>query len=274
MYIDAVAYIHYLDFHAGQKVFFQFQRMMAARNVKFMHIYDLRNGQAKLAVIELNEGMVKKDGQNWIIERSSLNETTLELALQLRKSEANKENFLISERPEIIETIKVFNGTHYPSYPTRLKQIKLGVELLDSIRGDNDLVKSINREVAETNAMIMKAFENYPYPFEFISFRDDPLQYNSGFQYVLRFMNTSGKTIKHILNYQVDNSETDFITTIPLPDNKRTFKTIPIEQPVYKFYIKQTTQSDVHVGRYWDADPDLYMALTYFLGNMTNFFEK
>ncbi len=269
MGIDAVVYVHYQDYQAGPYVRAKFQSHFRTRNIRYAILIGIDSRIVKLAVIPLKSGEPDLDQKSWYSEGTSLNDAILKLAVQLRRMDIPNTNFLISEHPEIIDDIRIFTGTHYPNYPGRVIRSRIAVAQIPPVireeNADEEAVLAVNRKIDRLNDQIKLAFENYPYEFEFVDDQEDELLFNQRYQYVLRFVNTSGRTIKKLLDYKVDDTETDFISIVPLPDGRRTLKTYHVDDPVYKFYIQQTARHDVHVGRYWDADEDIYVALSNFL---------
>jgi hypothetical protein len=218
----------------------------------------------------------------WYTQTSLLNDALYEMALGVKRNEFEFSNFLIPDQPEIFEDMPLFKGTHFPSFPTRLKRFPIAVTIfspyeIDTVNATPDQIKVVeayNREIAEKNRRLKEIFEKYPYEYEFITEMDDKTAYQKGYQYVLRSFNTSGKNIKKLLNYEFNDKETDYITVVPLEGGGRTLQTTPVEKSVYKFYIKQTIAGDVYVGRHWDADANWENALRYHLMHMIEDFEK
>ena len=58
------------------------------------------------------------------------------------------------------------------------------------------------------------------------------------------------------------------------PDGTITLRTIPVEAPVYKFYIKNLLRNEVYVGESWDADETWQEALDNYLSAMVEELKK
>ena len=284
MGIDAILYVHYQDYQASPTVNQSFRNLLAARDIRHLVFAQVNELGAKLAVMALHDqGTIKIDDSSWYAEGATLDEALLQLALDLKKVPIIKSNFLIAEYPETIEDLPLIKGSHFPNYPDHLKRLKLAVTLFSAIAYDSlssalspavrSAIETYNAQIAQQNQQLRRAFDDYPYPHVFVEDATDALLYKKGYQYVLRSLHTSGVTIKQWLDYTTTNNETDYITMVPTPDGRRALKTIPINETVYKFYVEQTVASDVHVGRYYDAEQEFTKALSNFLGHLKNQFE-
>ena len=135
--------------------------------------------------------------------------------------------------------------------------------------GDELLAKidEFNKRIIEMNTELERLIKRYPYEYVIIDpMSDDDLLRNKH-QFVLRSINGQCQTLREMLDYTVNPSETAFISVIPeLPDQTRV-KPIPRNALVYKFYIKQNISKNVHVGE-WDADETWQEALNNMIGNL------
>lgn len=276
MSIDPVAYIHYWDFDASPAANTEFAKLFAKRKIDYLFLFRFSEEKIELAIATLSNGEIDFNTLGWKSEDFSLNQLIFKLALEVKKIDAKPSNFLISDFPEIVEDIKLFDGNQYPNYPSRLTRAKLAVVLLPQLENPEGL--SINDDhnlaVESMNQKIENAFTDYPYPFEIVPYQDDVTLAKSRFQYALRFVHTSGEAAKRILDYPEKSGEKDIVSAVPVGNGQRSLKKISAEKRVYKFYIQQTIVFDIHVGRYWDADAKIEIALSSFLSNMQSQFEK
>ncbi len=274
MNIDPVLYLHYQDFHASPYISRKFQQLFEARGISNLFIIDIRNKSHELAIIPMRNGQLLYNESSWYEEAFSLNDVIFKLALQIKKLDVNYKNFLVPEYPEIVDDILVFKGKQYPNYPSRLTKATLAIALTPLLSeeqvSDPEKVTEYNASITRWNETIKSAFAQYPFPHEFVYEDEDEALFKKRFQYVLRIINTSGNTIKKILNYEIDPSQTDYISVVPLPNGSRTMKTIDMNRTVFKCYIQQTARSDVHVGRYWDADESVTAAIQNFITHLQN----
>jgi hypothetical protein len=190
-------------------------------------------------------------------------------------------NYLIPERPEFKTQIRLFNGTHFPRYPSQLKRFPLVVSLFSPLSIDEDLLNEdqlsyfikYNERVAEKNKQIQEIFSDYPYEVEFLEDQSDAEFLKQRYQYVLRYAYMPGEKLRKSLGYAFDATQTQYISTIPIEGN-RTLKTMEKQKKVYKFYIQKTANGDLYAGRYYDADDTWEEALYNFKSLMMMEFEK
>jgi RNA polymerase sigma factor (sigma-70 family) len=154
-----------------------------------------------------------------------------------------------------------------------LRRKRLDTTFLDKAHaffGENNVEKEIqkyNAKVASSNNVLKGAMQDYPFKYELVEYDgDDKKLYNAGYQYVLLNLNTTGYTIREMLNYEVDKNETDYIT-MKTSNGKTILRTIPVHAPVYKFYVKHLVTGDVYLGTKWDADETMDEALKNYIQN-------
>lgn len=281
MRLDIVMYLHYMDFSASPGIRNRYIDLLKSRRVENIFLIRVDEKRAKILLAPRGEQMlIDLTAEAWYSDTPDINDGLYELALTIKRMGYETKNFLIPDAPEVFEDIPLIRATEFPSYPTQLKRLPVGVTRfptlpIDSVSLTNDQIRAIaryNSSQEEKNKKLEKYFSSYPYDFEMVEPMTDEEAYKAGFQFILKHLHTSGKTIKKLLNYDSPSIETDYITVIPLPDGKRTMKTIPVESQVYKWYLKQTIANDAYLGRYWDADQDWQKALDYFFTHMLNEF--
>ena len=86
-------------------------------------------------------------------------------------------------------------------------------------------------------------------------------------QFILYQIYDTGLRIKDYLNYTQNASETDYIS-VQLGEGKPKLKTIPVEDKVYKYYVKHIYSRDIYLGKDWDADPDWKLALRNYIAGL------
>jgi hypothetical protein len=281
MRLDVVMYIHYMDFAASPGIKRRYIELLKARRVENIFLIRAEEARSKLLLAPRGEDMlIDLTAEAWYADTPVLNDALYELALTIKRMGYETKNFLIPDAPEIFEDIPLIQATEFPSYPTQLKRLPVGVTRfttlpIDSANLTTDQIVAIKRyndQQEEKNRQLEAYFANYPYKYEMVDPMTDEEAYKAGFQFILKHLHTSGRTIKKLLNYESASIETDYITVVPLPGGKRTMKTIPVETQVYKWYLKQTIANDAYLGRYWDADQDWQKALDYYFTHMINEF--
>ena len=90
-----------------------------------------------------------------------------------------------------------------------------------------------------------------------------------GYQYILYYVNAAAKSVKEILEYEISDSETDYVSEV-IRDGKAEVQSLSVNAPVYKFYIKHIYSSNVFLGKRWDAASDWQMALDNYIYNLRN----
>ncbi|MFY0688336.1 MAG: hypothetical protein JXQ90_14275 [Cyclobacteriaceae bacterium] len=284
MGVDPVMYLKYEDLKANHSVLLKYLTIFNAREIEHVILIDENKGKITFVIAKPSRDLlvdVTKPG--WKAEGFSLQEALYLLALQIKRSQVERTNYLVSEIPEQGTNITLFKGRNYKTYPSQLKRFPLAIERFqrividDSSKVDERIWKKIsayNQQVDKQNERLVQIFSQYPYKYKFVDHGAEADLYRLGYQYVLRSMHASGRSIKDMLKYDDDQSETWFVTNIPMPDGKRTFRSIHSDEMVYKFYLQQTVVFDANVGRYWDAERDWETALKNFIGHMIQQFTK
>ena len=70
-----------------------------------------------------------------------------------------------------------------------------------------------------------------------------------------------------MLDYNITQGETDFVSIIPIMPDQTKAKPIPKDAIVTKFYVRQNISKNIHVGE-WDADTSWQAALNNMIGNL------
>jgi hypothetical protein len=137
--------------------------------------------------------------------------------------------------------------------PTLREEGKSGVVL--------EAVRQHNQKIREDSADLAEIMQEYPYQFEILPYQEDMEALQArGFRFLLYQLYDSGESIKKYLNYQMNPSETDYIS-VTLAGEKPRLKTISVDRPVFKYYVKHIYSQDVFLGKDWDSDPDWRTAL-------------
>jgi hypothetical protein len=270
MRIDAVNYIHYLDYNANPTIRQANDRYIYSRQIPFYIFIEKLSDSFRMSI--QNRGSDSKKA--WYAEAPDLRSLVLELAVTLKRTQHVDQNFLIPLQPEYLSSLSQFEGTRYPNYPTRIKSLKVAIFEIPKLPLDTTFdmaqqeeVISYNKEVERKNQIIRQQLEKYPFKLQLLPVQTEKELYRKGFQYVIYYLNSSGASIREILAYDpVD--ETEYVSQLTMPDGKRTLTTYEANQTVYKWYIKQTAISDLHVGRYWDAHEDFEKSLDHFINRL------
>lgn len=275
MGIDAINYIHYLDYRANPSVEFSMNQYANKRQVGYLIIVEKTEAGYRAAI--LDRGKEKKSC--WYTEGVSLKEVVLNLAITLKRTEHKNQNFLISVAPEYLNNLPLFEGTRYPNYPDRLRRMRMAIFEIPVLPTDSSYndqqkkeIEDYNKEVKRKNDFIKKQIEKYPYKLDIVPVQEEKELYRQGYQYVLYYLNSSAESIRNILAYETLGQQ-EYISQLTLPDGKRTLKSFSSEATVFKWYIKQTAVSDIHTGRYWDAHESFEASLEHMFNRLITLLE-
>jgi len=289
MGIDAVAYYFMDDLKAGNDPALFFSKELEKRQVK--NIILLSQVPLKIAgkvterfVIVITpfngENSFISNGQNaWKTQAKDYDKALKTLGKDVYRSKQSKTNFLIPDFPEFFEDADIIKGRRIPTFARDLKVDKLAipksttVEIPDN-RPGGAINKSVEKEITEYNKNVVRdntrlenIMKSYPLKYELTESSSDEELYKQGFQYVLLKLNTTGTNIRRMLDYEIDPSESDFVT-VKNKDGKVTLRSIPVNAPVYKYYVKHLYTKDVYTGDKWDADETWEDALQNFIMKM------
>lgn len=249
MGIDAIAYIHGNDWSASPSTQETFRAYFLERQTKYLiEIGQNQNKVFFLDISDFNNGTAV-----WNTTGGSIDQCILRLARVIKQSGHSLENFLPADYPEIVYDVPFSKWTASTNFPDQIKRLKIGVAQFDS---------------ESENEQLRQLMSQYPFDYELLKYTDDEDALRKGFQIVLLSMNTSGESIRKLLNYKVLSSETHYLSTVKADSAKTTLKTIPVDAFVHKFYFQQTANHEAYVGRDWDADATWQKSLENFLNNI------
>ncbi len=199
----------------------------------------------------------------------------------IRRSGMTSQNHLIIDQPEFFTGAgNIIEGRRHENFAQDLKLDKLAVprfakaSLPDNRPGgnanrnlENEIEKS-NKLVKRNNLNLENVMEAYPYEYGLVdpSTEEDKLR-QEGYQFILKRIHTTGEHVKEMLGYEINPSETDYVT-IKQNGLKLTMRHIPSKAPVHKFYVKHIYTGDIYLGTPWDADERWEDALANYINNM------
>jgi len=190
-------------------------------------------------------------------------------------------NLMPAPVPEYFQDVRMIEGNRIETYFTDLALGKLAVPQF----GTNDepgkrpggLVNNLveNRlEQAEEqanqyNRELASIMADYKFEYGLVdpAISDAELM-KEGHVYVIRSLHTSGIEIQRLLNYEVDE-EDEYYITVKMISGKPAMRYIPIQAPVYKYYIKNLKTKNVYLGKNWDADETWQESLKNVLYNIS-----
>lgn len=290
--IDPVAYFYLDDIYAGIDPSRKYIDHFVKREIKYIIVLSkvnlkIKNKEAIRYVIVITEfnkdRQVIANGQPAYKDQDKDMEDLMKkiYSITIRKDYV-KTNNLIIDRPEFFGGISIINGRRNASFPTDLRVDKLAVPKFEeapipSNRPGGMINNKIAEETEKYNASVERmnfeldrSFQDYPWQFELVKYNPDEKElWRQGFLYIIMHVHTTGKTIKEMLDYELNDIETGYITLLKKPDGSFTLRTIPVDAPVYKFYIRSLSRNEIYIGESWDADETWQDALNNFLNNLT-----
>lgn len=289
MGIDAVAYYYMDDLVSGQDPRIAFTKEMAKRKIANIILCTQSNtsgtgaGSAKFSIIATpfnGKLTILSNGQKaYRMENDDLNQLMVNMGKDIYRSKQSKTNFMIMDVPEFFTSADIINGRRFPIYAKDLKVDKLAVPLFQKIPVPSEEeqgpdsertaqeISQHNNKIEASNERLKALMTTYPLKYEITEKYKDEDLYNTGYDYVLLKLYTTGITIRELLGYQIDTSETDYIT-VKSKDGFTSLQRIPVNTPVHKYYVKHLYTKDIYVGGKWDADETWHEALQNFIHNM------
>ncbi len=282
MGIDAMSYLYYDQLYGGQDVYRKTFAILQKRQIEILMFVEVSTQGFTLTLTRMGTiRLMDFETKAWQVKGLTMNDALIRLANKMRTLDLPYSNYLIPDSPEFNTQVRLFDGTHFPRYPTQLKRFPLVVSLFSSLPTDQTFLNDeqrtyllqYNERVAEKNARIKEIFSDYPYKVKFLEDQSDAEFLQDRYQYVLRYAFMPGEELRKSLGYAMDASQIQYISTVPMEGN-RTLKTLEKEKKVYKFYIQKTANGDLYAGRYYDADETWEEALYNFKALMMMQFRK
>lgn len=249
--IDAILYFDADKVDAGIEASRAHAAYLVSREVSFLVFFSRQNGEYTCVITAFNNSssFVNNNQSAWRVSHAKLHELLMTVYRDSWLTQ-KKENFLINDRPETDIVVSVIAGRRSELYPIDLK--------IDNLAIVKDTDPAIQGEV-ET---MLNAIYPYPGKYKFV----DGIPENEkdlkrqGVQYVMHFVNCRGKSAKDLLGYDVTRGESAY-GSVAFPNGVPQVKTIPVENTVYKFYIKHIESGNVFLGTKWDADESKVQAM-------------
>jgi hypothetical protein len=249
--IDADFYLDFTKVVAGIDTERAYSAYFTTREITFLIFLTKSSEGYNFYATEYNNTMqfVTPGQFAWKVSNRRLDElmTTIYRDSWLREK---KQNFLINDIPETDIVVPIITGRRSELFPIDLRIDKMAVPRLD-----DDALQ------AEVDTLFKKL---YPYPEKYQVVKMPPDEKDlvkQGFQYVLLYLYVDGKSAREILGYDMTRNVATAYGSVSYPNGAPQVKTISVDQPVYKFYIKHIRSGNVFLGTKWDADESLAQAL-------------
>ncbi|MFM9837383.1 MAG: hypothetical protein ACKVOQ_03910 [Cyclobacteriaceae bacterium] len=239
--IDAVAYFDIARLLAGYDTRKAYAAYFATRGIKFLILVQKNQKGYQYIFCSFigTKELVDKTSVAWKQENTSLNEL-LKTVYRFAVSNLKKQNFLINDLPESDITVNSFSGRINENFSIEVKSFKTAIPRFGNEKDDAELETYLK--------------ENFPVKYELVDpLVDEDALFTKGFRTILRFVHTRGVLAKDILGYDITQIARS-MPTAAIIDKEVQIKTIPSEQPVYKFYFRNIEYGNIFLGPKWDAD--------------------
>ncbi|MTI23146.1 hypothetical protein E1176_19105 [Fulvivirga sp. RKSG066] len=254
--IDAVAYYHINDIFSGPEAVSAFVKKFDERQLENVAFVTEANGQYRVALTKITnkENLIVAGQDAWKIEGDDLERMGHDIYLKAASSKQDRKNLLIIGVPIYGSMAKVIEARRGEYFDVNFSSETLAIPAF-----------------ADT-AAINQIMADYPYDYVIVdpTLPEKDLR-DEGHQYVLYYVHTSAKNVKQILEYPITDTETDYITEVVGETKAESkVKSIDINAPVYKFYVKHIYSENVFLGTKWDADTTWQEALKNYIVNLKN----
>ncbi len=252
--IDGIVHYYMEDIFSGTETYNRYLDHFDERDIKNALFVLEDKGTFKLIVTNLTDrqNLIKMGQPAWIREGTDLPAMLNDLYRSASNAGLARENRLILAVPEFGEMLTPLKARRNEFYDLNFSSETLAIPVF-----------------ADT-VEIKMAMANYPYKYDFIAAGMPEKELRSkGFQYILYYVESTGKSVKEMLGYKTTETETDYISEV-VRDGQLQVHSNNIRTPVYKFYIKHIYSGNVFLGKKWDSAPQWQNALDYYIANLRN----
>ncbi|TRX49321.1 hypothetical protein FNH22_27225 [Fulvivirga sp. M361] len=252
--IDGVVHYYLRDLFSGKESYNTFLDYYDDRDIKNAVFVKENAGNYEIIVTDLQDRQfLLKEGQAaWKQSGPNLEEILDNLYRAVANAGLDRENRLILEGPEFGQLLSPIKAKRNEFYDLNFSSEKLAIP------------------VFEDTAAINSAMDAYPYAYGYVAEETAEKELRTqGYQYILYYVRSTGRSVKEILKYKTTSSETDYISEV-VKDKKLSVESYNIHTPVYKFYIKHIYSGNVFLGKKWDAAPEWQKALNNYMLNLRN----
>jgi hypothetical protein len=249
--IDAVLYFDIDKVQAGTEPARAYAAYLVSREISFLVLMDKSPDGYTIIFTKFNNSATFVDKQQaaWRVSSARLHELMMTVYRDSWLTQ-KKANFLINDEPEMDINVPVITARRSELYPLDLK--------IDGLA----IVKAGDPSVQSEVEGLLNSIYPFPGKYKFV----DSIPENEkdlkrqGVQYVMHYVHCRGKTAKDLLGYDVTRGESAY-GSLTFPNGVPQLKTIPVETPVYKFYIKHIESGNVFLGTKWDSDESQVQAM-------------
>jgi len=246
VHVDAVAYYRWRDLNAGYDATLSYLETLVEREINLVIITEM-SGRSTYDIYMVptdleDPALLDVSQPCWHTNGSSLENALETLKGEVRRTDLERTNFLISGSPEFFYDTRIFTKNRFESFQPDLKLDKLAVPLF--VGKDPENIE--NQQDSELKQIMGS---QYPFNYELVGAEmSEDLMQKAGFHYVLRYLHGEDQVIRTLLDY-----------------------TEPHESPEtvgYKYYFKHLITGDIYLGDDWDSQPQWQQALMIHLTKM------
>jgi len=276
--IDAVMYYYVDDLISGYDVKREVTEEMVQRGIKnvLMLSKDKISGRDQyigvITAFNQEPTFVSHNQNAWKSQTSDLEILFRNLARAVDNADLVKENFLILDSPEYFRGIKILSGKRFETFNTDLRIDRIAIPIFENLpvpENSNsvdqnmiDMIKDENEENMKRNAELEQIMSRYPYEYKLLPYEYDEQQlFLQGCQFVLMRITSSGRNVRRLLGYEVNDQVNELITMKKDNAGDIQVKSIPIDGLVTKYYIRHINSGEVFLGEQWDGDDNWSDAL-------------
>lgn len=268
--IDPVVYYYVDDMIAGYDVTRAITAEMLQRDIKniLMVSKDDINGRPQyigvITAFNQQPSFVSHNQNAWKSQTSDLEILFRNLARTIDNADLTVENLLILEKPEFFSGVKILKGRRNETFNTDLRIDQIAIPIFEELplpengtAGNNmlEVIKAKNEERLQKNAELEQIMTRYPYDFKILPYQyDERKLLAQGCQFVLLKLTSSGRNVRRMLGYEVNDQVNELITMKKDDLGNVQVKAIPIDAMVTKYYVKHINSGDVYLGEQWDGD--------------------
>lgn len=276
--IDPVMYYYIDDLIAGYDVKRAITEQMVRREIKNVLLLSkdkINNRDQYIGVItEFNQQptFISHNQSAWKSQTSDLEILFRNLLRSVDNADLARENLLILDTPEYFRGVEILKGKRFETFNTDLRIDRIAIPLFEELPiPDNTdaasagLARRITMENElnlQRNAQLEQIMAKYPYEFKIVPYEyDEKKLLSKGFQFVLLQLTSSGRNVRELLGYEVNDQVNELITMKKDDEGNLSVTSIPIDGMVTKYYIKHINSGDIYLGEQWDGDDNWHDAL-------------
>lgn len=285
--IDAVAYYDLNLILAGTPVARSFAEEIKNRGIKYALILQRSLATSQDTSYTLTLGEISEQDlffeagqQAFQLQNNRLGNLMQSMVRAVSSSGIERTNFLVLERPEFFKKTNIFSARRFENYNPDLKMDRLAVPLFEerevpakipsnmSRQDASSFVDRENQKIIAANEKLRLVMSQYPFGSGPVSQEQtETVMRRDGYLFLLQNIHGNAAAVSDILQYNFESDERLFTSTTIVGSDTVT-KTLPLNEVVYKFYVKHLPTGEVFLGSHWDADTTWETALENFINNL------